>query len=148
MFNRLILVAVLAEYRINPGNVGVGSKRDLNFRQIIDIANENGKPVRIGVNWGSLDQALTGRMMDENRTSARPRPAHEIMIEAMSRSALESARMAEEYGMRRSAIILSAKLSGVQDLVEVYRTLAAGSDYALHLGLTEAGMGAKGMVFE
>jgi (E)-4-hydroxy-3-methylbut-2-enyl-diphosphate synthase len=137
---------LLAKYRINPGNVGVGSKRDLNFRQIIDIANENGKPVRIGVNWGSLDQALTGRMMDENRTSARPRPAHEIMIEAMSRSALESARMAEEYGMRRSAIILSAKLSGVQDLVEVYRTLAAGSDYALHLGLTEAGMGAKGIV--
>ncbi len=137
---------LLAKYRINPGNVGTGSKRDENFRQIVEIANEKGKPVRIGVNWGSLDQALIGRMMDENRSSARPKPAHEIMMEAMSRSALESARMAEEYGMARSSIILSAKLSGVQDLVDVYRTLAAESDYALHLGLTEAGMGTKGVV--
>ncbi len=136
----------LAKFRINPGNVGVGKKQDENFRQIVDIAIENHKPVRIGVNWGSLDQALAGRLMDENKKRAQPKAARDVMIEAMSRSALESARMAEDYGLPHDAIILSAKLSGVQDLIEVYRTLAAGNEYPLHLGLTEAGMGAKGVV--
>ncbi len=136
----------LAKYRINPGNVGVGKKHDENFRQIIDIAIENKKPVRIGVNWGSLDRDLVGRLMDANSKTIRPKAARDVMIEAMSRSALESARMAEEYGLPHNAIILSAKLSGVQDLIEVYRILAAGNDYPLHAGLTEAGMGAKGIV--
>jgi (E)-4-hydroxy-3-methylbut-2-enyl-diphosphate synthase len=136
----------LAKYRINPGNVGVGKKHDENFRQIIDIAAENHKPVRIGVNWGSLDQGLVARMMDANTKSAQPRAARDVMIEAMSRSALESARMAEDYGLPHNAIILSAKLSGVQDLIDVYRALAAACDYPLHLGLTEAGMGTKGIV--
>ena len=136
----------LAKYRINPGNVGVGAKRDENFRRIIEIAIENNKPVRIGVNWGSLDQALLARLMDENLKSPQPKDAREIMIEAMSLSALESARMARDYGLPPDRIILSAKLSGVQDLVETYRILAARCDYALHLGLTEAGMGAKGIV--
>jgi (E)-4-hydroxy-3-methylbut-2-enyl-diphosphate synthase len=136
----------LAKYRINPGNVGVGKKHDENFRQIIDIASENKKPVRIGVNWGSLDQDLVGRLMDANSKTTRPKAARDVMIEAMSRSALESARMAEDYGLPHNAIILSAKLSGVQDLIEVYRILAAGNDYPLHVGLTEAGMGAKGIV--
>jgi (E)-4-hydroxy-3-methylbut-2-enyl-diphosphate synthase len=136
----------LAKYRINPGNVGVGAKHDENFRRIIDIAIENNKPVRIGVNWGSLDQALLARLMDENLKSTQPKDAREIMIEAMSRSALESARMARDYGLPPDRIILSAKLSGVQDLVETYRILAARCEYALHLGLTEAGMGAKGIV--
>jgi len=136
----------LAKYRINPGNVGVGKKRDENFRQIVDIAIENNKPVRIGVNWGSLDQALVERLMDANSRNAQPKAAREVMIEAMSRSAFESGRMAEDYGLPHNAIILSAKLSGVQDLIEVYRTLAAGNDYPLHLGLTEAGMGSKGIV--
>ena len=136
----------LAKYRINPGNVGVGAKRDENFRRIIEIAIENHKPVRIGVNWGSLDQALLARLMDENLKSAQPKDAREIMIEAMSQSALESARMARDYGLPADRIILSTKLSGVQDLVETYRILAARCEYALHLGLTEAGMGAKGIV--
>ncbi len=136
----------LAKYRINPGNVGTGKKRDENFRKIIDIAIQNDKPVRIGVNWGSLDQTLLARLMDENRRSARPKDVREVMIESMSVSALESARLAEDYGLPRDHIILSAKLSGVQDLIDVYRSLAAECDYALHLGLTEAGLGAKGIV--
>jgi (E)-4-hydroxy-3-methylbut-2-enyl-diphosphate synthase len=136
----------LAKYRINPGNVGVGRNHDENFRQIIDIALENNKPVRIGVNWGSLDRALVGRLMDENTKKAQPKTARDVMIDAMSRSALESAGMAEAYGLPHNFIILSAKLSGVQDLISVYRRLAAESDYALHLGLTEAGMGVKGIV--
>ncbi len=136
----------LAKYRINPGNVGIGKKQDENFRQIVDIAIENKKPVRIGVNWGSLDQALIERMMDANSRQSQPKSAREVMMEAMSRSALESASMAEDYGLPHDAIILSAKLSGVLDLIEVYRTLAAGNEYPLHLGLTEAGMGAKGIV--
>jgi (E)-4-hydroxy-3-methylbut-2-enyl-diphosphate synthase len=136
----------LAKYRINPGNVGVGTKHDDNFRQIIEIAIENDKPVRIGVNWGSLDQALLARLIDENLKSARPKDTRDVMIDAMIRSALDSARMAENYGLARDHIILSAKLSGVQDLIDAYRILASQCDYALHLGLTEAGMGAKGIV--
>jgi (E)-4-hydroxy-3-methylbut-2-enyl-diphosphate synthase len=137
---------LLAKYRINPGNVGIGSKHDENFRQIIGIAIENDKPVRIGVNWGSLDQALLARLIDENLKSAQPKEPRKVMMEAMIRSALDSARTAEEYGLPHDHVILSAKLSGVQDLMEVYRALAAQCDYALHLGLTEAGMGAKGIV--
>lgn len=136
----------LAKYRINPGNVGVGAKHDDNFRRIIEIAIENDKAVRIGVNWGSLDPALLARLMDDNLKSPRPRDTRDIMIEAMIRSALDSAQMAEDYGLPRNRIILSAKLSGVQDLIETYRILAARCEYALHLGLTEAGMGAKGIV--
>lgn len=137
---------LLAKYRINPGNVGVGRKQDENFKQIVDIAIENSRPVRIGVNWGSLDQALAGRLMDENTKRLQPKAARDVMIEAMSRSALESARLAEDYGLPHNAIILSAKFSGVQDLIDVYRLLAGESDYPLHLGLTEAGMGARGIV--
>jgi len=136
----------LAKYRINPGNVGAGKKHDENFRKIIDIAIKNNKPVRIGVNWGSLDQALLARLMDENRQNAQPKDVREVMIEAMLASALESAQQAEGYGLPRDHIILSAKLSGVQDLIDVYRLLAAQSEYALHLGLTEAGLGTKGIV--
>jgi (E)-4-hydroxy-3-methylbut-2-enyl-diphosphate synthase len=136
----------LSKYRINPGNVGTGTKHDDNFRQIIEIAIANNKPVRIGVNWGSLDQALLARLMDENLKSAQPKSTRDVMIEAMIRSALDSARMAENYGLARDHIILSAKLSGVQDLIDAYRLLASQCDYALHLGLTEAGMGAKGIV--
>jgi (E)-4-hydroxy-3-methylbut-2-enyl-diphosphate synthase len=136
----------LAKYRINPGNVGVGKRHDENFRRMIQVAVENGKPVRIGVNWGSLDQALLTRLMDENTLRPDPKDARGVLIEAMNLSALESARMAEDYGLRRDQIILSAKVSGVQDLVEVYRLLAGQCDYALHLGLTEAGMGTKGVV--
>jgi (E)-4-hydroxy-3-methylbut-2-enyl-diphosphate synthase len=136
----------LAKYRINPGNVGIGRKHDENFRQIIDLAVEHDKAVRIGVNWGSLDQELLARLMDENGRRAEPGDSRGLMIEAMTRSALESARMAEDYGLPRDRIVLSAKLSGVQDLIEVYRGLAARCEYALHLGLTEAGMGAKGIV--
>ncbi len=136
----------LAKYRINPGNVGIGSKHDENFRQIIGIAIQNSKPVRIGVNWGSLDQALLAQLMDENLKSAKPKEARQVMMEAMIRSALDSAEAAAESGLPRDHIILSAKLSGVQDLIETYRMLAARCDYALHLGLTEAGMGAKGIV--
>jgi len=135
----------LAKYRINPGNVG-GKRHDENFRSIIEVALANEKPVRIGVNWGSLDQALLTEMMDQNARSAEPREAREVTMEAMVESALRSARLAEETGLPHDRIILSAKVSGVQDLIEVYRMLAARCDYPLHLGLTEAGMGAKGIV--
>jgi (E)-4-hydroxy-3-methylbut-2-enyl-diphosphate synthase len=136
----------LAKYRINPGNVSIGRKDDDNFRTMIECAVENQKPVRIGVNWGSLDQALLTRMMDENSKRVQPAPARDVMIEAMLVSALDSARAAERYGLRRDQIILSAKVSGVRDLIEVYELLASRCDYALHLGLTEAGMSMKGIV--
>src|SRR5579863_339846 len=136
----------LAKYRINPGNVSVGRKNDDNFRIMIEVAVENHKPVRIGANWGSLDQALLTRMMDENSQLAEPKDAREVTMEAMVVSALNSAKLAEKYGLRSDQIILSAKVSGVQDLVDVYRSLAARCNYPLHLGLTEAGMGAKGIV--
>jgi (E)-4-hydroxy-3-methylbut-2-enyl-diphosphate synthase len=136
----------LSKYRINPGNVSVGRKDDDNFRIMVEVAVENQKPVRIGVNWGSLDQQLLTRMMDENSRSSEPKDARDVTMEAMVVSALNSAKLAEKYGLRRDQIILSAKVSGVQDLVDVYRNLAARCDYALHLGLTEAGMGAKGIV--
>jgi (E)-4-hydroxy-3-methylbut-2-enyl-diphosphate synthase len=136
----------LAKYRINPGNVSIGRKDDDNFRTMVECAVENQKPVRIGVNWGSLDQALLTRMMDENSKRAQPAPARDVMIEAMLVSAIDSAHAAERYGLRRDQIILSAKVSGVRDLIEVYELLAARCDYALHLGLTEAGMSMKGIV--
>jgi (E)-4-hydroxy-3-methylbut-2-enyl-diphosphate synthase len=136
----------LAKYRINPGNVSVGRKNDDNFRTMIEVAVENQRPVRIGVNWGSLDQALLTRMMDENSKLSEPKDARDVMMEAMVVSALNSAELAEKYGMRPDQIILSAKVSGVQDLVDVYSELAARCSYPLHLGLTEAGMGAKGVV--
>ena len=136
----------LAKYRINPGNVNIGKKHDGNFHTMVEAAIEYGKPVRIGVNWGSLDQALLARLMDENAKLAEPREAKDVMMDAIVASALESARAAEEYGLARNRIIISAKLSGVQDLITVYRRLAAACDYALHLGLTEAGLGAKGIV--
>ena len=136
----------LAKYRINPGNVSVGRKDDSNFRTMVEVAVENQKPVRIGVNWGSLDQSLLTRMMDENSRSADPKDARDVTMEAMVVSALNSAAAAEKYGLRPDQIILSAKVSGVQDLVDVYRSLAARCNYPLHLGLTEAGMGAKGIV--
>ena len=136
----------LAKYRINPGNVGAGRYHDDNFRRMIDVAIENNRPVRIGVNWGSLDQQLLARLMDENGKLAAPRDARDVMIETIIRSAIESAQMAESYGLARDHIILSAKCSNVQDLVDVYRELARRGDYALHLGLTEAGMGSKGIV--
>jgi (E)-4-hydroxy-3-methylbut-2-enyl-diphosphate synthase len=136
----------LAKYRINPGNCSIGRKDDENFRTMIECAVENQKPVRIGVNWGSLDQALLTRMMDENARLAKPREARDVMMEAMLVSALDSAAMAERYGLRHDQIILSAKVSGVHDLIDVYQMLAARCDYALHLGLTEAGMGMKGIV--
>ncbi len=136
----------LAKYRINPGNVGAGRHHDDNFKRMIDVAIENDKPVRIGVNWGSLDQALLARLMDENAKLAEPLDAQEVMKEAIVRSAIESAQLAESYGLPRDHIILSAKCSNVQDLVDVYRELGRRGDYALHLGLTEAGMGAKGIV--
>src|SRR5208282_3084667 len=136
----------LAKYRINPGNVGIGRKDDSNFRTMIEVAVENQKPVRIGVNWGSLDQALLTRMMDENSKSPDPKPARDVMMEAMVRSALDSAAAAERYGLRHDQIILSAKVSGVRDLIDVYTSLASRCDYALHLGLTEAGMGSKGLI--
>ena len=135
----------LAKYRINPGNVG-GKRRDENFRTIVQIAADNGKPVRIGVNWGSLDQDLLTHMMDENARAAEPRDAHEVYIDAMLASALRSAELAEEVGLAHDRILISAKVSGVADLVEVYRRLAARCDYPLHLGLTEAGLGMKGIV--
>jgi (E)-4-hydroxy-3-methylbut-2-enyl-diphosphate synthase len=137
--------AVLAKYRINPGNVG-GKRRDENFRTIVGIAVDNAKPVRIGVNWGSLDQDLLTAMMDENARAGSPRDARDVYIEAMLASAIRSAELAEEVGLGHDRIIISAKVSGVQDLVEVYRRLAARCDYPLHLGLTEAGMGTKGVV--
>src|SRR5713226_2039963 len=136
----------LGKYRINPGNVGNGRKADNNFRTMIEVAVENQKPVRIGVNWGSLDQALLTRMMDENSRLEEPKDARGVTMEAMVVSALNSAALAEKYGLRPDQIILSAKVSGVQDLIDVYRALAARCDYPLHLGLTEAGMGAKGLV--
>ena len=136
----------LAKYRINPGNVGRGSKRDSQFAQMIDIACRQAKPVRIGVNWGSLDQDLLARLMDENSALPQPATAQTVMREAIVRSALESAQLAVELGLPRDHIILSAKVSGVQDLIAVYRNLAARCDWPLHLGLTEAGMGSKGIV--
>jgi (E)-4-hydroxy-3-methylbut-2-enyl-diphosphate synthase len=136
----------LAKYRINPGNVGAGRYHDDNFKRMIDVAIENDKPVRIGVNWGSLDQQLLARLMDENAKLPEPLDARDVMIEAIIRSAIESAQMAEDYGLARDHIILSAKCSNVQDLVDVYGELARRGDYALHLGLTEAGMGSKGIV--
>src|ERR1700761_4546201 len=136
----------LSKYRINPGNVSIGRKDDDNFRTMVECAVENQKPVRIGVNWGSLDQALLTRMMDENSKSAEPRDARDVMMEAMVVSALDNAAAAERYGLRRDQIILSAKVSGVRDLIDVYTELARRCDYALHLGLTEAGMGMKGVV--
>src|SRR5437773_443092 len=136
----------LDKYRINPGNVSVGRKDDSNFRTMIEVAVENQKPVRIGVNWGSLDQALLTRMMDENSRLEEPKDAREVTMEAMVVSALNSAGLAEKFGLRPDQMILSAKVSGVQDLIEVYRALAARCSYPLHLGLTEAGMGAKGVV--
>src|SRR6184192_908581 len=136
----------LAKYRINPGNVVIGRKDDSNFRTMIEVAVENQKPVRIGVNWGSLDQASLTRMMDENSRLAEPKDAREVTMEAMVISALNSAALAEKYGLGSEQIILSAKVSGVQDLIDVYRSLAARCSYPLHLGLTEAGMGAKGIV--
>src|SRR5580698_989100 len=136
----------LAKYRINPGNVSIGRKDDDNFRTMIECAVENQKPVRIGVNWGSLDQALLTKLMDENSKLANPAPARDVMLEAMCRSALDSAAAAEKYGLRRDQIIISGKVSGVRDLIDVYQLRAARCDYALHLGLTEAGMGMKGIV--
>jgi (E)-4-hydroxy-3-methylbut-2-enyl-diphosphate synthase len=136
----------LAKYRINPGNVGIGRRDDDNFRTMIEVAIENQRPVRIGVNWGSLDQALLTRMMDDNSRLAEPLDARGVTMEALVVSAIHSAERAESYGLRRDQIILSAKVSGVQDLIDVYRALAARCDYPLHLGLTEAGMGAKGIV--
>src|SRR5437867_7521812 len=137
--------AALAKYRINPGNVGA-KRRDENFRTIIDVALTHGKPVRIGVNWGSLDQQLLTEMMDENGRRSDPLDAREVMIEAMIASATRSAELAEECGLPHDRIILSAKVSGVDDLVDVYRRLARRCDYPLHLGLTEAGMGTKGII--
>ncbi len=136
----------LAKYRINPGNVGKGAKRDEQFATLIECALRYDKPVRIGVNWGSLDQELLGRMMDDNARLPSPKDAVEVMREAVIASALESARAAEEIGLPAERIVISCKMSQVQDLIAVYRALAARCDYALHLGLTEAGMGSKGIV--
>lgn len=136
----------LAKYRINPGNVSVGRKNDDNFRAMIEVAIKNQKPVRIGVNWGSLDQQLLTRLMDENSRSDDPKDARDVTMEAMVLSALRSAELAEQFGLPHDFIILSAKVSGVQDLIDVYRSLASRCDYPLHLGLTEAGMGTKGVV--
>jgi (E)-4-hydroxy-3-methylbut-2-enyl-diphosphate synthase len=138
--------AALAKYRINPGNVGRGSKRDPQFAEMIEVACANGKPIRIGVNWGSLDQDLLTRLMDENSKAAQPLDANQVMHEALVVSALESAQRAVELGLPRDRIVISCKVSGVQDLIAVYRNLAQRCDYALHLGLTEAGMGSKGIV--
>ncbi len=140
------MARALAKYRINPGNVNIGKKHDDNFRTMIEAAVEYDRPVRIGVNWGSLDSALLTRMMDENNQLAEPLDARTVTLRAIVVSALESAKAAERYGLGRDHIILSAKVSGVQDLIDVYRMLAAECDYALHLGLTEAGLGSKGIV--
>ena len=137
--------AALAKYRINPGNVGT-KRRDENFQTIVKIANEHAKPVRIGVNWGSLDQDLLTQLMEENAKSSAPESARAVTIEAIVRSALQSAELAEETGVPHDRILLSAKTSSVRDLIDVYRELASRCDYALHLGLTEAGMGMKGIV--
>ena len=136
----------LAKYRINPGNVGFGKKRDSQFGAIIDLALKYDKPVRIGVNWGSLDQALAQQLMDENHERAEPWEASRVLREALVRSAIDSAERAIEMGMGRDRIILSAKVSGVQELIAVYRDLARRCEFPLHLGLTEAGMGSKGIV--
>jgi (E)-4-hydroxy-3-methylbut-2-enyl-diphosphate synthase len=136
----------LAKYRINPGNVNIGKKHDDNFRTMIEAALEYAKTVRIGVNWGSLDQALLTRLMDENSRQSEPKDARDVTLEAIVVSAIESAQAAERYGLGHDRIILSAKVSGVQDLIDVYRALAARGDYPLHLGLTEAGLGSKGIV--
>ncbi len=140
------MAKALAKYRINPGNVNIGKKHDDNFRTMIEAAIEYGRPVRIGVNWGSLDGALLTRMMDENNALPEPEDAKTVTLRAIVRSAIESAKAAEHYGLGKDRIILSAKVSGVQDLIRVYRMLAAEGDYALHLGLTEAGLGSKGIV--
>lgn len=137
---------LLAKYRINPGNVGFGKKRDDQFATIVGLAIEHDKPVRIGVNWGSLDQRLLAHLMDLNGKSSSPQPADAVMREALVRSALDSAQQAQEQGLAHDRIILSCKVSGVQDLIRVYRDLAVRCDYPLHLGLTEAGMGSKGIV--
>lgn len=137
---------LLAKYRINPGNVGRGEKHDSNFKSMVEAALKWDKPVRIGVNWGSLDQELLARMMDENAQLAEPKDAHEVLIDAIIESAMASAEMAQKYGLSKDKIVISAKVSEVPDLVSVYRLLAAKCDYALHLGLTEAGMGTKGIV--
>ncbi len=136
----------LDKYRINPGNVGFGDRQDRNFTQMIEIALEHAKPVRIGVNWGSLDQALLTRLMDDNAKSREPLTARAVMHEAVVQSGLQSAARAEALGLARKSIVISAKCSDVQDLISVYRLLAARSDHALHLGLTEAGLGSKGIV--
>jgi (E)-4-hydroxy-3-methylbut-2-enyl-diphosphate synthase len=136
----------LDKYRINPGNVGAGKRHDEHFQRIIEVAVANGKPVRIGVNWGSLDREFLTALMDENARSSAPRPDREVTLDAMFQSAIRSAALAEEFGQPHDAIVLSAKVSGVRDLIAVYRHLAAKTDYALHLGLTEAGMGMKGTV--
>jgi (E)-4-hydroxy-3-methylbut-2-enyl-diphosphate synthase len=136
----------LAKYRINPGNSDIGRKTDDNFRTMIEVAAENRKPVRIGVNWGSLDSALLTRMMDENSLLPEPKDARTVTLDAMVASAMQSAESAERHGLGHDQIILSAKVSGVQDLIDVYRALATVCDYPLHLGLTEAGMGSKGIV--
>src|SRR5579863_5036804 len=138
--------AALSKYRINPGNVGRGSKRDTQYAEMIEIACKHSKPVRIGVNWGSLDQDLLVRLMDDNSRAAEPKSAQEVMREAIVRSAIDSAERAVELGMPRERIVLSAKVSAVQDLIAVYSELAARTEFALHLGLTEAGMGSKGIV--
>jgi (E)-4-hydroxy-3-methylbut-2-enyl-diphosphate synthase len=138
--------ATLAKYRINPGNVGRGTKRDPQFAEMIEIACRHDKPVRIGVNWGSLDQDLLTRMMDENSSAAEPVEANDVVREALVVSALASAERAEELGLPHDRIVISCKVSGVQDLIAVYRNIAARCDYPLHLGLTEAGMGSKGIV--
>lgn len=137
--------AALAKYRINPGNVGT-KRHDEQFRQIVEVAVANGKPVRIGVNWGSLDQQLLTELMDANAALPEPRESRDVMIDAMLESALRSATLAEETGLPHDHIVISAKVSGVQDLVEVYDRLAARCDYPLHLGLTEAGMGSRGII--
>ncbi len=136
----------LAKYRINPGNVGVGERHDANFVTMVEVAREHDRPVRIGVNWGSLDQALLTELMDDNARASEPRSAHAVMIEAMLQSALRSAELAESVGLGRDRIVLSVKVSQVPDLWDVYRQLAARCDYPLHVGLTEAGMGIKGAV--
>jgi len=138
--------AGLAKYRINPGNVSIGRKNDDNFRDMIEVAIEHKKPVRIGVNWGSLDQSLLTKMMDENSRLPHPVPSRDVMMEAMVVSALNAATAAERHGLGHDQIILSAKVSGVRDLIDVYTNLAARCDYPLHLGLTEAGMGVKGLI--
>ena len=152
-YNGLTLLAnepacaeALAKYRINPGNVGFGKKKDTQFAQLIEFAIRYGKPVRIGANWGSLDQSLAARLMDENHERAEPWDAGRVLREALIRSAIDSAERAVEIGLPRERIVLSAKVSGVQELVAVYRDLSARSDFALHLGLTEAGIGSKGIV--